>query len=154
MSNASTNKVHEILQQNMYCVVSSVQDDGTPWASPVFFGFDTDNKIYWRSWVDSNHSRNLRARPKAFVCVFDSRQPWGKGEGLYLQGTVRQIEGKAEAEYALTIIDSRSPQPKQVQEFLAPNPRRIYEFTPKKAWINSDSSINGQFIDTRKEAAL
>ncbi len=146
-------KAHAILEQNIYCIVSTVNEDGSPWGSPVFFGFD-DDALYWRSWTDSQHSRNLQKRPDTAVCVFDSHQPWGKGQGLYLRGKAVQLEDRVEAESALSLIDARSPEPKQVEEFLAPNPRRIYKFTPNKAWLNVDSSVDGMFIDTRKEIEL
>ncbi|HZM64009.1 MAG TPA: pyridoxamine 5'-phosphate oxidase family protein [Candidatus Saccharimonadales bacterium] len=152
--NDAANKVQEILKHNMYLVVSSVGDDGLPWGSPLFFGFDVDNTLYWRSWTDSVHSKNLRKRPEAFVCMFDSRQEWGKGEGLYLQGRVQEIDDANEAKFALDRIDERSPQRKQVAEFLPPGPRRLYKFVPDKAWINSDKAINGQFVDVRTEVTL
>jgi len=151
MSDAS--KVRSILENNIYCVVSTVNDDGSPWGSPVFFGFD-DDVIYWRSWAESQHSKNLRQRPEAMVCVFDSHQPWGEGEGLYLHGRVEQLEDRAAVERALTVIDARSPESKQVDEFLRPNPRRIYRFVAVQAWINEDSTKDGKFIDIRREIKL
>ncbi len=146
-------KARTVLEQNIYCVISTTNDDGSPWGSPVFFGFD-DDVIYWRSWTESQHSQNLERRPDAAVCVFDSHQPWGKGEGLYLSGKAVRLEDREEAEVALSIIDARSPEPKQVEEFLAPNPRRIYKFTPEKAWFNCDYTVDGKFVDTRKEIKL
>ena len=153
MKGLTNEEIRGLLDESIYCVVSTVGDDGQPWGSPVFFGFD-DDAIYWRSWVESDHSRNLRKQPDAAVCVFDSSQPWGTGKGLYLRGKVVQLEDHEEAQAALSCIDARSPKQMQVEEFLAPNPRRIYRFIPDKAWVNQDGSINGQFIDTRKEIAL
>lgn len=147
-------KMQTILRENKYMVISSVGEDGHPWGSPVFYGFDIENILYWRSWIDSTHSTNFRKNPEAFVCIFDSHQEWGKGEGLYLRGHVQELDSPNEAKFALERIDERSPQRKDIAEFLAPNPRRLYKFVPEQAWVNSDKSINGQFVDARREVAL
>ena len=63
MKGLTNEEIRRLLDESIYCVVSTVGDDGQPWGSPVFFGFD-DDAIYWRSWVESDHSRNLRKQTR------------------------------------------------------------------------------------------
>lgn len=144
------NRVRKILEQNIYCTVSTAGNDGRPWGSPVFFGFD-DQIIYWRSWPESVHSHNLALRPEAFVTVFDSHASWGEGTGVYMEGDVRKIEDAPTIEKALSVMNPRSKKISKTSEFLPPNPRRVYAFTPRKIWLNEDKEINGQFVDIRSE---
>ena len=146
-------KVQEILEQNIYCTVSTVCDDGKPWGSPVFFGFDNDRTIYWRSWTENVHSRNLQARSGAFVTIFDSHTPWGEGTGVYMLGKAHQLDDVAEIDKALSCMNLRSKKSSEVEEFLAPNPRRMYAFTPEKTWVNIDKEKDGRYIDERVEAS-
>lgn len=37
------------------------------------------------------------------------------------------------------------------EEYLDDKPRRIYKVEPFKKWMNSDSEVNGNYIDVRKE---
>ena len=39
--------------------------------------------------------------------------------------------------------------PSDGHEYLGDKPRRIYKAVPQKMWLNSDASINGNFVDTR-----
>lgn len=143
-------KVRQILQAVLYCNVATVCEDGTPWNTPVFFGYNKTLKLFWRSWTESVHSLNLTMRPQAFVTVYDSGVAWGKGEGVYIQGTVNTLEDKKDITEALDYLNARSSKVSSAAEFMNDNPRRIYELTPEKIWINADSEINGKFIDTRE----
>jgi hypothetical protein len=42
--------------------------------------------------------------------------------------------------------------PSDGKEYLGDKPRRIYKVVPQKIWLNDDGDVNGNFIDTRKEA--
>jgi hypothetical protein len=43
---------------------------------------------------------------------------------------------------------------RNVKLFMTKYPRRVYKFTPTKAWVNGDSDIKGHFIDVRTELSL
>jgi len=65
---------------NRYLVLGTVEPDGRPRLSPVYFvpaGYD---RLYWVSSPDAQHSRNVRERPEVQIVVFDSSRAPGDGE--------------------------------------------------------------------------
>jgi nitroimidazol reductase NimA-like FMN-containing flavoprotein (pyridoxamine 5'-phosphate oxidase superfamily) len=145
-------EVREILVSNLYCNLATVCEDNSPWNSPVFFGYDDDMNLYWRSSTESVHSRNIDRTYKVFITVYDGQVAWGKGNGVYLQGTAARLENQAEVKTALQYLDARTSQKSEVQEFLGDNPRRVYKFVPSDVWTNKDARIKGKFVDTREKA--
>ncbi len=57
---------------NRYLVLGTVDDDGRPRVSPVYFTHDGSRDFYWVSSPGSHHSRNISARPRVSFVVFDS----------------------------------------------------------------------------------
>lgn len=143
--------VRSILESNLYCTIATVCDDGTPWNTPVFFGYDDDFNIYWRSSFEAQHSRNATAQSRVAITVFDSTAPWGESKGLYILGNTTVLENESEIAQGLVLIDARTPKRLAPADFMPPNPRRIYTCTPTRIWTNVSTMQNGQFADARQE---
>ena len=47
--------------------------------------------LYWVSSPDTQHSRNLAARPEAEIVIFDSAAPVGQGEAVYLGAAATEV---------------------------------------------------------------
>lgn len=80
-----------VLDGNRYLVLATVEDDGRPRLSPVFFTPARYRDLYWVSSPDAQHSRNLRARPEVQVVVFDSSTEPGSSEAVYIAATAREV---------------------------------------------------------------
>ena len=74
----------EIVSGNEYMVLATADEQGVPWATPVWFATEDFDELFWVSRPDARHSTNLAVRPELALTVFDSRQPAGTGRGVYL----------------------------------------------------------------------
>jgi hypothetical protein len=80
-----------VLDGNRYMVLGTVEEDGSPRLSPVFFTPARYRDLYWVSSPDARHSRNVSARPDVQVVVFDSSSPPGQSEAVYMSATAREV---------------------------------------------------------------
>ena len=89
MNEAETSqaKFAGIVAANQYMVLSTADDAGVPWASPVWFASEDGRDLYWVSDPGARHSANLAVRPQLAIAIFDSTQRPGTGEGAYLSAT-------------------------------------------------------------------
>ncbi len=141
-----------ILDSVRYIAVATVNEDGQPWNTPVAaFHFDNQCSLYWASWQDNQHSKNIRANGRAFVVAYDSTPVGGPTNGVYMLGTAMELSDEETMHAALVFKDDPF-NPSDGAQYLGDHPRRIYKFIPEKIWMNDDDSVNGDFIDIRKEA--
>ncbi|MES1938220.1 pyridoxamine 5'-phosphate oxidase family protein [Salinisphaera hydrothermalis] len=61
----------ELSSTILYANVATSHDD-RPWNTPVTAIADTNLDLYWSSWTEAIHSRNIRANPTVFVTYYDS----------------------------------------------------------------------------------
>jgi hypothetical protein len=80
-----------VLDHNRYMVLGTVEPDGTPRLSPVFFTPARYRDLYWVSSPDARHSQNVRARPEVQIVVFDSSSDPGASEAVYVAATAREV---------------------------------------------------------------
>jgi general stress protein 26 len=80
-----------VLDENRYMVLGTVEEDGRPRLSPVYFTPARYRDLYWVSSPDAQHSRNVRARPEVQIVVFDSSSVPGRSEAVYLSATAREV---------------------------------------------------------------
>jgi nitroimidazol reductase NimA-like FMN-containing flavoprotein (pyridoxamine 5'-phosphate oxidase superfamily) len=74
----------QLIDSNRYMVLGTVDPDGRPRVSPVYFAPDGYSSVYWVSSVESHHSQNMAERPEVSMVVFDSAAEIGKGQAVYL----------------------------------------------------------------------
>jgi nitroimidazol reductase NimA-like FMN-containing flavoprotein (pyridoxamine 5'-phosphate oxidase superfamily) len=93
----------EILAANDYMTLATADEHGTPWASPVYFAANDDaTELYWVSYPDARHSRNLAQRNQTGIVVFDSTVAPGTGQAVYMEATAEQVPD-GEIDHALTL---------------------------------------------------
>jgi Pyridoxamine 5'-phosphate oxidase len=80
-----------VIDGNRYLVLGTVEDDGRPRLSPVFYTPARYRDFYWVSSPDAQHSHNVRARPGVQIVVFDSSRPPGDGEAVYAAASAREV---------------------------------------------------------------
>jgi uncharacterized protein YhbP (UPF0306 family) len=120
--------VPRLFAQHRYLVLGTADDNGRPWATPVFYAADGERRILWVSSPDSRHSRNIAARPEVAITVFDSHAPIGGAEALYLEATAGTVAGD-DCPAALAVLNARLPASHRLgSEDLEPTgPLRVYE---------------------------
>lgn len=152
-------KAKQILEDNIYCVIASSSKDGKPWISPVFYGYDENYNIYWISDKDARHSELIRNNPQVAIVIFNSQAPEGKGDGVYFEAMVEEINDVEEAEKAYKIRDKRAKIPefkvKKVDEVIGNGQWRVYKAVPfSVSKLSRGEYINGQHVDKRYEIEL
>jgi uncharacterized protein YhbP (UPF0306 family) len=82
-----------IVDANLYMVLGTADENGRPWASPVYFAPDGYREFYWVSKPERTHSRNIELRPEISIVIFDSSVPISTGEGVYMTAVAQQLMG-------------------------------------------------------------
>ena len=113
-----------VLDSNRYMVLGTVEPDGGPRLSPVFFTPARNRDLYWVSSPDAQHSRNVRVRPDVQIVVFDSSTVPGDSEAVYIGAAAREVR-----EHEL---------PELLAEAFDPDTRGARAFTPEELSGDSD----------------
>jgi len=100
--------VPRLLAEHHYLVLGTVDDDGGPWVTPLFYAADGDSRVVWVSSPDSRHSGNLTARPAVAITLFDTHAPIGGAEAVYLEATAGLVDDGA-VPAALALLNARLP---------------------------------------------
>ena len=142
-----------ILNRIKYITIATVDENGQPWNTPVAaFRFKDEYTFYWASWQDNQHSKNIRANGRAFIVVYDSSPENNHPtNGVYILANASEISDEQEAMQAALVFKADPYNPSDGKQYLDKYPRRIYKAIPRKIWMNTDSRVNGNFVDTRVE---
>ena len=100
-------QAREIIDANSYIVLATADDDGRPWATPVWFAHDGYHDFYWISRPGARHSGNLAVRADLGAVFFDSTVAPLKGQGVYVEATAGQVP-EAELEHGIETYSARS----------------------------------------------
>jgi nitroimidazol reductase NimA-like FMN-containing flavoprotein (pyridoxamine 5'-phosphate oxidase superfamily) len=84
-------QARDLLDSIRYVVLATVDADGRPRTSPVYFTPSGYQDLYWVSYDDTHHSQNLGRDPRASGVVLDSTLPPGEGSAVYVTGTAREV---------------------------------------------------------------
>src|SRR6266567_501372 len=82
-----------LLDTNRYLTLGTIDPNGRPWTSPVYFTSADERAFYWTSATDAQHSRNLAERPQVSIVVFDSTVAPYHGRAVYAVGEARELSG-------------------------------------------------------------
>ena len=80
-----------VIDANLYMVLATLDPDGAPRLSPVYFTPARYTDLYWVSSPDAHHSRNLLERPDVRIVIFDSSVAVGRAEAVYMAARARAI---------------------------------------------------------------
>lgn len=126
-----------IVDANTYLVLSTADGQGRPWTTPVFFAAQGVREFFWVSDVDARHTRNLLARPRISLVVFDSTATPGEARALYAAGTAAEVSPD-DLEQCLRIYPGR-PRPGirsfSVSELTEPATWRLYRAVTTDVWV-------------------
>jgi len=117
-----------IIDGNRYVTLATVDADGLPWATPVYFATADYRDFYWCSDPLARHSRNLGVRPSVSMVVFDSTVPAYTGEAVYMSASATELSGD-ELEEGLRVFPGpawRGGSPVTVADVTPPAPYRFY----------------------------
>ena len=81
----------EVLDEQRYIVLGTIDADGRPRVSPVYFTAHRYTDLYWVSHPGTHHSANLTRDDRAAGVVYDSTLAPGVGQAVYVDGRAREI---------------------------------------------------------------
>ena len=86
-------KVKDIFAESMLATLATVNEDGSPWSTPVHIVADED-AIYWFSSEEAQHSGNLARDERVSVTLFSRDESHGP-KGVYINGTAEKVSDDA-----------------------------------------------------------
>jgi len=128
----------EILDANRYLTLATADADGTPWASPVWYAHVGYSEFLWVSRPDARHSRNIAARPRVAIVVFDSTVREGDAEAVYVEATAEEVP-EADRARVIEVFSARSVSTGSpawtVEDVIAPAAHRLYRATAMAHYV-------------------
>jgi nitroimidazol reductase NimA-like FMN-containing flavoprotein (pyridoxamine 5'-phosphate oxidase superfamily) len=126
-----------LVDEAMYMTLATADDEGRPWASPLWFAASGYSQFLWVSDPKARHSRNLTARPEVAIVIFDSTVRIGAAEAVYVEAVAREVPAP-ELEQAIAMYSARSTavgaREWTLADVTAPASLRLYRATAS-AWF-------------------
>jgi nitroimidazol reductase NimA-like FMN-containing flavoprotein (pyridoxamine 5'-phosphate oxidase superfamily) len=149
----------EVIDSNRYMALGTADEAGDPWVSPVWFASEDYRHYHWVSSPEARHSRNLAARPKVAIAIYDSSGPPGTVEAVYLSAQADELTGD-ELVRGLEVFDRISRQDIArawgLSDVQAPSPFRLYRATAEEHFvlIRGRDPERGTGVDRREPVTL
>jgi uncharacterized protein YhbP (UPF0306 family) len=80
-----------LLRGQSTLVLSTVNSDGTPYATPLFYLLGDELELYWFSSASSQHSQNLSHGGAVSAAVYVATERWREICGVQVKGTAEKI---------------------------------------------------------------
>ena len=134
-------RAQAIIEANLYMVLGTADEAGTPWVSPVYFAVVDYREFLWVSAPEARHSQNLGVRPEVSLVVFDSSVAIGQGQGVYMSAVAEELVGD-DAEQGIEVFSQRSLAHGgvawEILDVLPPARHRLYRATARDHFILDD----------------
>jgi uncharacterized protein YhbP (UPF0306 family) len=141
-----------ILRGSVLASFSTVDTGGLAHINTAYYAWSADWSLYFYSFPDARHCRNLEGNPSMAAAVFDSHQRWGKPDrGVQLFGIGCEATGAIEQVAAATYSHRfpgferwRSRRKQEDGAFLL----RPYRLRPDRAKILDERVLGGgRFVE-------
>jgi general stress protein 26 len=80
-------RVREALRRTDIMALSTIDEDGAPWTSPVQYQSDSQLNLYFASMPDARHVHNVQRDARVAVSIYSAPGPPGGNLGLQMRGT-------------------------------------------------------------------
>jgi hypothetical protein len=84
-------RVREALERTDIMALSTIDQDGGPWTSPVQYQSDSQLNLYFASMPDARHVRNIERDARVAVAIYNMPGPPGGNLGLQIRGLAAQV---------------------------------------------------------------
>ena len=122
-----------ILNENILGTIATLNEDGSPWSSPVHV-FSDETAVYWFSREDSQHSLNVERDARVSLTLFSPDTSRGP-KGVYINGTATKLDVNATTQ-AKQLIVSKIGQIPTFYEATTAYRLEIGEFNRGKSYGN------------------
>ena len=126
-----------IIDSNRYMTLATADEQGSPWASPVWYSPVGYREFLWVSSPEARHSRNLAVRPQLAIVIFDSHEAGG-WKALYMSAVAEQL-AEAEVDDAIHVF-SRHGEAQGLrawtrEDIVPPARHRLYRATVSEHFV-------------------
>ena len=126
-----------IIDSNRYMTLATADEQGSPWASPVWYSPVGYREFLWVSSPEARHSRNLAVRPQLAIVIFDSHEAGG-WKALYMSAVAEQL-AEAQVDAAIGIF-SRHGEAQGLrawtrEDVVSPARHRLYRATVSEHFV-------------------
>jgi nitroimidazol reductase NimA-like FMN-containing flavoprotein (pyridoxamine 5'-phosphate oxidase superfamily) len=146
-------RAEAVIEANKYLTLATVDSQGRPWATPVYFTPDGHEHFYWVSSPEARHSHNIAANPAVSIAIFDSTVAIGKGQAVFLSATAHLVLDDELVDRA-KFFAGRYPELREfsADELREPGDIRLYRATATEAWVLVSASDveNESGVDERR----
>jgi hypothetical protein len=139
-----------IVDANIYMILGTADEDGRPWASPVWYACEDYTEFFWVSSPDTTHSLNIAARPEVGVVIFDSQVQISTGQAVYMRAVAERLTA---ADRGIDVFSRRSQQhgarawtPEDVEP---PARLRLYRTTATEQWVLDPAAVGDERTPVR-----
>lgn len=99
-----TEQAQKIFDENVLGMIATVNEDGTPWISPLHMVTD-GNYVYWFSQEEATHSQNIVRDGQISLSLFSPDTSKGP-TGVYINGRAERLTGEGD-QLARTVAAQR-----------------------------------------------
>ena len=82
----------EIIHENKFLCLSTVNQQGEVWSTPLSYSIDTEYNFYITTAIDSVHIDNIRTNPKVAFSIYDSTRRVSDIDGVQIKGLMGEVE--------------------------------------------------------------
>ena len=118
-----------IIDGGRYMTLATADAAGAPWASPVWYAPRGYSELFWISYPDARHSRNLAERPQLSIVIFDSSVTPGHGQAVYMEAEAAQTTD------GIKVFSARSVAQGLGEWKDASGPLRLYRAVVSEHWM-------------------
>lgn len=99
-----TDEARAILNDNLVGAIATLNEDGSPWVSPVHIASD-ETAVYWFSKETTQHSVNIERNAQVSLTLFSPDLSKGP-KGVYLNGAAKKL-GVDETTEAKKLLEAK-----------------------------------------------
>ena len=89
-------RVREALERTDIMALSTIDEDGGPWTSPVQYQRDSQLNLYFASMPDARHAYNIQRDARVAVAIYSVPGLPGGNLGLQIRGVAAELAPESE----------------------------------------------------------
>jgi hypothetical protein len=129
----------KLLASIRYMTLATVDPDGRPWASPVWYAAPAPSELLWVSRPEARHSRNIVERPDVAIVIFDSTVPNEDAQALYIEATAARTDEGVERFSAASVAVGSPPWTED--ELSGDAKHRLFRADVRRAWMLGEEEV-------------
>lgn len=130
--------VTENLARHAYAVISTINEDGSPWAVCVAVNVSPQLEIVWLSRTDTLHSRNIERDERVSICIYSKSEETGDF-GFYARAKAHAVDDPIERAACIDLKTSQNGKAPPDSVVSGEAPLRFYKAVADAVWVNDDT---------------